>query len=239
MKFKTLAIVLSILFLLQSCASKEDVYYFQDARIYADETIRYGVAKVQPNDILNITVSALIPETAAPYNVKPPTENPNLSLELLQLQGYLVSTEGTIFFPVLGRLEVAGKSPRDVERKLEQLLEEGGHLNEPTVNVRLLNAKVTILGEVKAPGTYSFTEQNISLPQALGYAGDLTINGKRDDILLIREENGVRKITHVDLTSASWFDRPEYYVKPNDVIVVNPNDAKVKSAGLIGNVGTV
>ena len=103
----------------------------------------------------------------------------------------------------------------------------------------MLNAKVTILGEVKAPGTYNFTEQNITLMQALGYAGDLTINGKRDDILITREVNGVRQVTHIDLTSAEFMKSPYYFVKPNDVIIINPNEPKVKSAGFVGNVGTV
>ena len=98
---------------------------------------------------------------------------------------------------------------------------------------------MTILGEVKNPGTYSFTEQNITILQALGYAGDLTINGKRDDILITREVDGVRKISHIDLTSSSFMDSEFYFIKPNDNIIVNPNNPKVKSAGFVGNVGTI
>ena len=105
--------------------------------------------------------------------------------------------------------------------------------------MRLVNAKVTILGEVNSPGTYNFTEQNITLLQALGYAGDLTINGKREDILVMREEDGVRQITHIDLTTSEWLNGPYNFVKPNDVIVVNPNNPKVKSSGFVGNVGTL
>jgi polysaccharide export outer membrane protein len=105
--------------------------------------------------------------------------------------------------------------------------------------VRLINAKVTVLGEVNQPGTYNFTEQNITLMQALGYAGDLTINGKRNDILLTREINGTRVVTHIDLTSANFMNSPYYFVKPNDLIVVNPNNPRVKNAGYVGNVGTV
>lgn len=231
--------LLLLIMALQSCASKKNVLYFQDAQSYGNTDIKYGEAEVQPNDILKITVSALVSESALPYNIQLPSENPNLNVELLKLQGYLVSTDGTISFPVLGRLQVANKTPRDIEKELEGILEKGGHLVEPMVSVRLLNAKVTILGEVKAPGTYNFTEQNITLPQALGYAGDLTINGERNNIMLIREELGTRRIIHVDLTDTAWFNSPQYYIKPNDVIVVSPNDAKVKSAGFIGNAGTV
>ena len=233
-----ITIILS-LFLLMSCASKREVLYFQDASDFNKQLIDYDEFKIQPNDILNITVSALIPETAVPYNTTLPANNVNMNRDLLQLQGYLVSKEGTIAFPILGRIQVAGKSPEMVEHQLEVLLESGGHLNQPRVKVRLLNAKVTVLGEVKAPRTYSFSEQNITLPQALGYAGDLTINGERTDILLIREENGERKVMHVDLTTTDWINKTEYYIKPNDVIIVNPNSAKIKSAGFIGNAGTV
>ena len=101
-----------------------------------------------------------------------------------------------------------------------------------------MNAKFTVLGEVAKPGTYTFSEQNISLLQALGYAGDLTINGKRENVLLIREENNAKTYISIDMTSKKWFSSPNYYIKPNDVIYVNPNGPKVKSAGYIGNLGT-
>ena len=107
------------------------------------------------------------------------------------------------------------------------------------MSVRLLNAKVTILGEVNRPGTYNFTEQFISIPQALGYAGDLTIQGKRTDIILVREQEGTRTSSRIDLTTTNWMNNPEYRVMPNDVIVVNPNITKVKSSGFVGNASVV
>ncbi|MCB0464346.1 MAG: polysaccharide biosynthesis/export family protein [Aequorivita sp.] len=239
MKNKIQIILIILILVLQSCTSKKQILYLQDADLYDYQNIAYESSRIRPNDILSITVSALVPETAIPYNVQTGNSSSSPSLDIIKLQGYLVSTEGTIIFPVLGKIEVTGRTPNQVERGLEKLLEDGGHLKEPTVSVRLLNAKVTILGEVKNPGTYSFTEQNITLPQALGYAGDLTINGQRNDILLITEENGIRKVVHIDLTSADWFNTPSYYIKPNDFIVVNPNNAKVKSAGIIGDAGIV
>lgn len=225
--------------LLQSCASKKDILYFQDADNQKPTEVHYQAPRIQPNDILDIKVSALVPETALPYNVQLPTMTTAASIELLKLQGYLVDPEGTIMFPVLGRLTVGQKTTTDLEKDLQKRLEEGGHLIQPKVSVRLLNAKVTVLGEVKMPGTYSFTEQQISLPQALGYAGDLTINGKRKDILLIRETDGVRSTHRIDLTESDWFDSPYYYIQPNDFIVVNPNGPKVKSSGFVGNTGTL
>jgi polysaccharide export outer membrane protein len=98
---------------------------------------------------------------------------------------------------------------------------------------------VTILGEVRAPGTYPFTEQFITIPQALGFAGDLTINGDRNEVLLIREMNGLRSIKKINLTESAWLNDPELQIRQNDILVVNPNIQKIKTAGLIGNVGTL
>jgi polysaccharide biosynthesis/export protein len=235
---KYLGVLFVLTILLQSCTLKKDVLYFQDARNTADKEITYLQSKIQVNDILSITVKSLLPDVARPYNVDFGPQGLN-NVESVKLQGYLVSTEGTIMFPVLGELKVSDKTTLQLESFLTSLLEKGGHLKEATVNVRILNAKVTVLGEVARPGTYNFTEQNITLLQALGYAGDLTINGQRKEVMVIREENNTKKIVHIDMTQTDWFTGPYYYVKQNDVIVVNPNNPKIKSAGFIGNIGTV
>jgi polysaccharide export outer membrane protein len=107
------------------------------------------------------------------------------------------------------------------------------------VTVRILNAKVTTLGEVSNLGTYTYTEQYITFPQALSYAGDVTIGANRKEVWLIREEEGVRKYHKIDLTQTDWFNSPYYTIKQNDIIDVCPNEVKVKSAGFIGNTGTV
>lgn len=236
---KNLILILLLTMILQSCVSKKEILYLQDVNLYDQEKLEYTSSKIQPNDILSITVSALVPETAIPYNVQVSTGSLTSSIDILRLQGYLVSVEGNIVFPVLGTINVVGKTTAVIEKEIQNLLEQGGHLKEPKVSIRLLNAKVTILGEVRNPGTYTFTEQNITFPQALGLAGDLTINGQRDDVLLITEENGMRKVVHIDLTKSDWFNSSHYYIKPNDFIVVNPNNARVKSAGIIGDAGIV
>ncbi|WP_246286091.1 polysaccharide biosynthesis/export family protein [Winogradskyella ludwigii] len=216
-----------------SCVSKKEILYLQDAEAFAEKDITYTNSKIQPNDVLSVDIGALIPASTIPYNKGGNSSSGSSSVEILQLQGYLVSEELTINFPVLGILSVKDKTTQEFALYLKNLLETGGHLKAPTVDVRLLNAKVTILGEVKSPGTFNFTEQNITLLQALGYAGDLTINGKRDDILVMRDELGIRQISHIDLTSAEWLESPYYFIKPNDVIVINQNDPKVKTAGYI------
>lgn len=209
----------------------------QNAQQYSDQEINYFNSLIQPNDVLKISVNALVPETAIPYNKS--SEVGAANVELLQLGGYLVTNDLTIDFPILGILKLDNMTTQDLSQFLNKKLVKEGHLKSPTVEVRLLNAKVTILGQVNRPGTYTFTEQNITLLQALGYAGDLTINGKREDIMILRYENGIQKIAHIDLTSAEWLQGPYSFIKPNDQIIVNPNNPKVKSAGFVGNVGTV
>lgn len=234
---KHILLLLSALFFLNSCATKKEILYFQDADQYDNTAINYIKPTLQPNDILKITVGALVEETARPYNRR--TQGSSSSnVAMMKLEGYLISEKNTINFPQMGIISTDNKTTLQLEEEITRLLEDGGHLKNPTVNVRLLNAKVTILGEVGAPGTFEFTEESVTILQALGMAGDLTINGKREDILLIREIDGVFNTTHLDLTSAALLTSPYYHIKPNDVIMVNPNGPKIKSSGFVGNVGT-
>lgn len=236
---KQLLIIIFTTLFLNSCANKKEILYMQDSDSYNNSTITYSSPTIQPNDILKITVGALEPETALPYNKISPGTGQGSSLEMMQLEGYIVHEDYTISFPELGFISTKNKTTLQLQQTIRELLENGGHLKNPTVNVRLLNAKVTILGEVNQPGVYNFTEQNITLLQALGYAGDLTINGKREDILVMREVDSLRQISHINLTSAELLTSPFYHIKPNDVIVINPNEPKVKSAGFVGNTGTL
>ncbi|MDY2587070.1 polysaccharide biosynthesis/export family protein [Winogradskyella aquimaris] len=228
-----------LLILVASCASRKEILYMQDAKDVGNAEINYQTPTIQPNDILKINVETLIPEAAVPYNKGTLQGMQPQNLQVLQLDGYLVSLENTIKFPVLGEISTKDLTTMQLEEDLKQRLVDGGHLLNPKVNVRLINAKVTILGEVNQPGTYTFTEQNITVLQALGYAGDLTINGRRNDVLMTREADGIRKVTHLDLTSAEFMNSDYYFIRPNDVIVVNQNNPRVKNAGFIGDIGTV
>lgn len=237
MKYFLLSLV--ALFFLNSCATKKEILYFQDSDEYNNTAINYMKPTLQPNDILKITVGALVEEAAIPYNRTTSKSGQNASVNLMQLEGYIVSEQNTINFPQLGVISTKDKNTRQLEEDLTKLLEDGGHLKNPTVIVRLLNAKVTILGEVKGPGTYNFTEESITLLQALGLAGDLTINGKREDILVVRETEGVYKTAHVDLTSAKLLTSPYYLLQPNDVVMVNANGPKVMTSGYLPNLGAL
>lgn len=231
-KINFLSIILG-LFFLSSCSSRKQVIYFNDITSDSQDKIVLSVGQIQPNDILSVIVSSSSSELASIYNLNK-DQNQNTS----NFPGYLVNLEGYISIPIIGRLAVQGLTLVELENMIVKKLIEGNHLTEPIVTTRLMNAKFTVLGEVAKPGTYNFSEQNISLLQALGYAGDLTINGKRENILLIREENNVKTYITIDMTSKKWFSSPNYYVKPNDVIYVTPNGPKVKAAGYIGNLGT-
>ena len=123
--------------------------------------------------------------------------------------------------------------------KLKSLLEEGNHLSNPTVSVRRINNKFTVLGEVNNPGTFSHLERKLNILQALGYAGDLTIDGKRKDITLIRDENGTRTAYNIELTKSEFLNSPLYNIKNNDIIIINPSFNKVKSAGFIGSPASI
>ena len=231
--------------LLSACATKRDIYYFQGANtskslkiLSTSKVIQYESTTIQPNDILSVRIDASGMESAEPYNLSYGVNNSN-NIEMRKLTGYLVTIDGTIKLPILGIIKVANKTISELELSLVKLLEEGGHLLQPFVNIRLLNGKVTILGEVQKPGTYPFTEQIITIPQALGYAGDLTLNGRRTDILLIREVKGNRLMKNIDLTATDWMNDATYYVKPNDILVVRPNFRKVKSSGIIGNLSSL
>lgn len=237
MKFKTLGLL--GLLVLASCASKKDVLYLQDIDANGTSSIPYQPINIQPNDILKITIGSLQPLAALPYNKSVAQGAAPQNLEIMQLDGYIVRLDHTIELPVLGEISTKNKTTQQLEEFIRTRLTTEGHLSDARVNVRLINAKVTILGEVNQPGTFNYTDQNMTLLQALGYAGDLTINGKRDDILMTREVDGVRKVTHIDLTSADFMNSEFYFIKPNDLIVVNQNNPRVKNAGFVKDVGTI
>ncbi|SFU30285.1 polysaccharide export outer membrane protein [Pustulibacterium marinum] len=224
---------------LVGCVSKKDLMYFQDAQTNTTSETTMEPLHIEVNDILSIKISAADPITALPYNPSSSSGVAINNLEVMKLQGYLVSEEGMVTIPVLGKVSVVGKTLGILEQEIVEKLESGGHLISPTVSVRLLNPKITVLGEVKAPGTYTYTEQQVSLPQALGYAGDLTINGRREDVMLIREEQGKRTVVKIDMTATDFFTSPYYYVRQNDIIYVSPNKAKVFSSTVVGSVATV
>ena len=231
MKKNVLSMMLLLLFL-QSCSTKKQMLYLQDLDNYSNSTLTYAITKIQPNDILKIDVSDLNPVVAAPFNINLGS-NAQSSVEMMKLTGYLVNPQGNITMPILNEINVGGLTPTNVEIKIKDRLITEGYLVSPTVLVRVLNNKFTILGEVKSPGVIPFTEESISVLDAIGLAGDLTYSGIRKDVMLIREVDGKRLVYHIDLTTASWMSDPNYRIRQNDVIMVKPNKLKANSGGLI------
>ena len=210
---KYLTLTLFTLLLLGACSTKNQLIYLKDSNKYntfskIDPSLHKNVIK--PGDILKIDVQTIVPEAALPYNNIITNQATN-NVDIIKLEGYRVDNFSMITFPVLGKISVDGLTENDIESKITSLLLDGNHLTNPTVKVRRLNSKFTVLGEVRNPGTFSYFDQNINILQALGYAGDLTIDGKRKDIKLVREENGVREIYNIELTQAELLNRPIYF----------------------------
>ncbi len=241
MKIKSILTLVScylVVTMFTSCATKKELIYLNGATNTADTEFKWSEMYLQPNDIVSIKITSDVPELSAAYNISPMQQNATQGVAM-QLQGYLVANDGTVNVPILGMQKIGGLTLEQAEKQVQQALIDKGYLKNPVVVCRLLNAKFTVLGEVKVPGTYTFYENNLTLLQALGLAGDLTINGVRKKITIIRTENGKQTYGTIDLTKNDWFTTPFYFVKPNDVIIVDPNTAKVKSAGVIGNPGNL
>lgn len=233
MKKNFLPIIVLLLLLLQSCTTKKQMLYLQDLDKYSNTTLNYATTKIQTNDILKINISDLNPLVAAPFNINSGSTNSESSVEMMKLSGYLVTPQGNITMPILNEIKVGGLTPSNAEIKIKERLINEGYLVNPTVQVRVLNNKFTILGEVNSPGVIPFSEESISLLDAIGFAGDLTYSAIRKDVKLIRELDGKRIVYHIDLTTTSWMSNPDFRIRQNDVIVVTLNKLKVNSGGLI------
>lgn len=234
--------ILSFSFIISSCSFKHQIVYLGDAnKKLADSWTGFSATSnsIETADILGIDILTTVPEASQPYNRMTQKTINNQNVELLKLDGYTVDDSGEINFPVIGKVSVSGLNENEIEIKITKLLTDGNHLTNPTVKVRRLNSKFTVLGEVKNPGTFSYYEQNINILQALGYAGDLTIDGNRDDITIVRKVKGSILTYKIELTKSNFLESPLYNIKNNDVIIVNPNYNKIKSAGFIGNPSSI
>ena len=224
--------VFSIL-LTTSCVSRKEIAYFQDLpQLQAEVNLAKSNLDIQPNDLLTITVSAANLEAVQPFNLPvtsaPRVGEPGSVSGNMQLQSYLVDSDGNIEFPVLGTVHVAGLTRQELVEKLKQ--EISLYVQNPIVNIKIINFQVTVLGEVVRPGTFTVPDERISLPKALGLAGDLTIYGQRNNVLVMRETGGKTEYKYIDLTGSDFINSPYYYLQQNDVIYVEPNKAQRQGA---------
>lgn len=225
-----------------SCASRKDIVYYQD--IDGTPSIEKGNSyeiTIQPDDLLMIIVSAEDPEIAAPFNLKSISVQNAGKLDLVTGQQtqqlYLVDASGYIEFPVLGKLKVGGLSRTELLQMLQMKI--GVYIKNPIVNLRIMNFKVSVQGEVNLPGTYTVASERVTLIEALTMAKDLTIYGKRNNILIIREINGVKSYNRVDITNADFINSPFYYLAQNDVVYVEPNKNRINGAAIGPNTGVI
>lgn len=238
---KNTILVLLVVLSLSSCASRQDIVYFQDEPISAateNQNANFELT-FKTDDLLTIVVSAQDPLVAQPFNLQA-TSTTTTVIDAdgdLKMQTYLIDSNGNIEFPVLGTLKLAGLTRSEANNMLKQKLTE--YIVNPIVNIRLANFTVTVLGEVLRPGTYTIQDERISLTEALGLAGDLTIYGRRDNVLLIREIDGQKRYHKFDLTSINTVNSPNYYLTQNDVLYVEPNNAKVRSSSYNQNNGVI
>lgn len=230
--------LLILLLSVSSCATKKDVVYFQNAKdfetIVDTDTFK---AKLKVGDILTIYVSTLDPTVAQPYNILTRTGGENGGGG--QLLDFLVDVEGNIDYPVLGKIKLAGLTIEEAKQLLKSKFSEGELLKDPVIIIRLLNFRVTVGGEVRAPGVYPVTGERVTILEALGMAGDLTIKGRRDNVLVIRDFNGAKTYTRIDLTSKEVFNSPVYYLTQNDYIYVEPNHSGVSLASGDARIATI
>ena len=235
MKFGRI-LILFLIIALTSCASKKDVYYFQDINSSSVEN-SFKFLNIQPGDILDIQIKALNPESVLIFQRQSVLMQQQLQVQNRAIDGYLVGENGTINLPIIGTVDTSEKTTNTLTLEIQEALSP--YIKSPSVNIRLLNFRVSVLGEVARPGTFTVLEERVSLPQVLGLAGDLTINGDRNHVLLIRNENNQTVNQVIDLTKSDFLDSPFYFLKQNDIIYVRPNNAKVKSSGLVSNAGTL
>lgn len=214
-----------------SCISHKELLNFQEGESWESVAKSLPVQPVliiQPDDILNVTVQSFDMVAAAPYNLMALSAASQGSAANINTPGgFLVDPLGNIDFPVLGQIKVGGLNLTEAKEKIQKMVAQ--QLVDPVVNIRFMNFRITVLGEVNSPATYTIPDQKINLLEALGLAGDLSTYGRRDNILIIREVNGKREFGRVNLKDRSFFNSPYFYLAQNDVIYVEPLKEKTNT----------
>lgn len=236
-KFITLIFAIGLLF---SCATKDDVVYFNGTNS-SDNSI--GLDSYSPTyhieDELAIIVNALDAEAAKPFN-KAAVSVPMDPLDgrgRERLLTYRIDSEGQIDFPVLGRIKIAGMNREQATNMLEEKLTD--YIKNPIVDIETVNYRITVLGEVVRPGTYNAVNERITILEAISLAGDLTIYGERENVLVIQDYDGKKTYTRVNLKSNDLFDSPVYYLSQNDVVYVEPNKTRAKNSAIGAQTGVI
>ena len=214
-----------------SCVSKKDIVYFQNDEIDQAKVSNSYKTIIKPDDLLQITITALDIEAVRPFNLAAVTysTSSNSAIGVAQQQTYLVDTKGEIEFPVLGKIKIGGLTRDEAINLLKGKLSPD-YIKEPNINIRIANYKISVMGDVQRPGSYNIPNERITILDALALAGDVNISAQRNNILIIREE-GAKKVQYrVDLRSNKLLTSAVYYLQQNDVVYVEPNYARIQSA---------
>lgn len=191
-------------------------------------------AKLKIGDIVSVYVSTLDPTITQPYNLVIQTGGSNG-----QLVDYIIDVNGDIDYPILGKVKLAGLTVEEAKSLFKQKFKDGNLLKDPVVLIRILNYRITIAGAVNSPGVYPIDNERVTILEALGMAGDLAINGRRDNILVVRNQNGTKVYTRVDLTSKEVFNSPVFYLTQNDYVYVEPNNSAISAASGDSRISTI
>ena len=241
MKFSKLVLsgVLGIALLsATSCGTPKDVAYFQDLNNNPDTviTLQNRVITVKPTDKIYIGVKSKDPQISQLFNLMGETRGSSANNLSQDAYYYTVDSKGDIDFPVVGKIQVAGLTREEIAEKVKKSLVDASLVKDPTITVSLSNLHYSMMGEVAKPGQYAIEDEKVTILDAISKAGDLTIQGRRNDVMVLRQENGHQKIYKIDLCSGKdIFSSPAYYLQQNDVVYVTPNDTKKRSSTLNGN----
>jgi polysaccharide export outer membrane protein len=236
-------LIASILILTSSCVSKKKINYFQDKDTTDTTLVKSNYSSYTPvlqkDDYLSISVNSMDLESIKPFildqGLSTNSQVPSYSSGTAASNGYLIDSNGDIDFPVIGKIKIAGLNRMEATELIKNKLV--AYVSNPTVNIRIQNFKVTVLGDVAKPGSYNIPNERISLIEAIGIAGDLNITGVRQTVLVIRDVDGAKKEYRVDLSSKDIFSSPVYYLTQNDVVYVEPNRAKRNSSLISSTAG--
>ncbi|MFV0247488.1 MAG: polysaccharide biosynthesis/export family protein [Tenacibaculum sp.] len=217
--------------------SKKSIIYFQNDEIEQGEVSNAYNTVFKPDDLLQISISALELETVKPFNLPAVAyaTTTNAAVGTPQQQAYLIDNQGFINFPILGKLKIGGLSRQQTIALLKEKLNPD-YVKNPSINIKILNFTVTVLGDVKQPGTYTIPNERITVLEAIGLAKDLNISGVRN-IEVIREEKSEKRIYKLDLRSKKIFTSPVYYLQQNDIVYVKPNKSSYQDAAHNSNTG--
>lgn len=234
-----LGMLLAFLIVFSSCGSRKNMVYLQQDSIEINTLYEHNIPTIQPNDILTIVVSAADPKVTAPFNPISSlgTGSAIQNADMAQRPTYTVDNQGNVTLPMLGQIHVAGLTRLQAIEKIRKELSQ--YIKDPGVNMNFNNFRISVLGEVTRPGSFIMPTERVTILEALGMAGDLTIRGLRQNVMIIREINGHKSIHRLDLTKQETLNSPYYYLVQNDVVYVEPNKAQINNSKLGANTNII